>query len=103
MTISPLEGHPPVPAKYTHVKLCMGVKITMDTNKRVFVISTAALIILSTLFGYFCGIYPTSLALKICFPAVTLVTSIISLDSYWALAKNYDIAPPGFYSSLSFK
>ena len=95
-----VKGHPIEPCPHTHIVIWRGYSMKLQTVKKLFLISSLALVTILSLWGYMHSINSYSLAWKIVTPIIANIAGITAFFSYIALALNYNIAPSGFYMTL---
>ena len=90
------RGRPAEPCGYDRISCC-GLDVKIESIRKVFVVTTVALLIIV---GVCATLYikcSTSLAWKIITPLSCGAMAIPSVISYLILARAYNIAPKGFY------
>ena len=92
-----VKGHPIEPCPHIDAGTCFGRTVTMNTVKKVFLVSSFIFVIMIGLWGYMHSINCYSLAWKIVTPIIANIAGFTSIFSYMVLAKAYNIAPKGFY------
>ena len=92
-----VKGQPIEPCPHIDAGTCFGHTVTLNTVRRIFLISSFIFMTALLVWGYLQGINAYSLPWKIVTPIISNLAAFTAFFSYIILAKAYNIAPPGFY------